>query len=62
MSSIILLWILVPAALFLTMALYVISIGFRTRNANLRGEPPVPAEPGPWPALLTVRGLNGPRK
>ncbi len=49
MSSIILLWILVPAALFLTMALYVISIGFRTRNANLRGEPPVPAEPGPWP-------------
>ncbi|GAA1874681.1 hypothetical protein [Actinomadura bangladeshensis] len=50
-SIIILLWIAVPAALFLTMALYVLNIGLRTRNVDLRS---MHSDRG----LLTVRGLN----
>ena len=55
------LWILAPAALFLTLALYVLSIGLRTRNVDLRSEAPAPADTGSWPVLLTHRGLNRPR-
>lgn len=57
----IILWIVVPAALFLAMALYVIGIGLRTRNADLRRMPPASVETGRGPSLLTVRGLDGPR-
>ncbi|WP_396452486.1 hypothetical protein [Actinomadura sp.] len=59
--SIILLWVLVPAALFLATVFYVVSIGFRTRHADLRSEPLTPVETGRWPSLVTVRGLNEPR-
>ncbi|MFA1539563.1 hypothetical protein [Actinomadura monticuli] len=63
MTAMIMLWVVPPAALFLSLALYVVSLGFRTRNVDLRGEPPAQAEAGPSyrPVLLTVRGLNEPR-
>lgn len=67
MNAPIVLWVLVPMALFLVMALYVVSIGYRTRSVDLRGEVPPPEEPGRGPSpltrlsLLTVRGLNEPR-
>ncbi|MFB4310826.1 hypothetical protein [Actinomadura sp. GTD37] len=61
MTAMIMLWVLVPVALFLTLALYVLALGHRTKNVDLRSEPPAPVETGPWPALVTVRGLNRPR-
>ncbi|NKZ04875.1 hypothetical protein [Actinomadura latina] len=63
MTAMIMLWVLVPPALFLTLLLYVFSFGFRTRNVDLRAEPSTPPEAGPSyrPVVVTVRGLNEPR-
>jgi hypothetical protein len=57
----IMLGVLVPGVLFLVTVLYVVSVGVRTRNADLRSMPLPPAETGRGPSLLTVRGLDGPR-
>lgn len=57
---IILLWVLVPTALFLAVALSVASIGVRTKNADLRKKTTAPEKPDGWSGLLlNVRGLNG---
>ncbi|GAA1823361.1 hypothetical protein [Actinomadura chokoriensis] len=61
MNAPIVLWVLVPMALFLVMALYVVSIGYRTRYVDLRTEVPSAEESGRGLSLLTVRGLNEPR-
>lgn len=61
MTATIMLWVVPPAVLFLGSVLYVIALGFRTRNVDLRSAPTAPAGTGRWPVLLTHRGLNGPR-
>ncbi|MEV4674698.1 MULTISPECIES: hypothetical protein [Actinomadura] len=61
MTALVALWILVPAALFLTLVLYTVGIGLRTRNADLRGEAAAAGADGRAPRLVTVRGLDGPR-
>ncbi|MEU5989585.1 hypothetical protein ABZ806_11435 [Spirillospora sp. NPDC047418] len=60
MTAMVTLWVLVPAVVFVALAVYVISIGYRTRNADLRGEP-APAADGAVLRLVTVRGLDEPR-
>jgi hypothetical protein len=52
----IMLWVLVPTALFLATVFYVVSIGFRTRHADLRSEPPAPVETGPGPRWSACGG------
>lgn len=60
-SIIVLLWVVVPAALFLAAVLCVMSIGYWTNRVDLRSESHEEATTTLWLSLATVRGLNGPR-